>query len=101
VIGRLRRDLATPGSLLFCAMVLGGFVAIFVANQLVRNTLAVSFQVPPLISGGIGGLGLIIVGCGLGHVHLSRRMAAEERRHEESALLEAQALAAFLERGSS
>lgn len=94
----LRRDPLTPSAVLLLGLVVGGFVAIGLAWNIVRLQPLVALQVPALISGGFGGLALIVAGCGLLHVQVGRRLAALEDESETRALRAVQALAAELER---
>ena len=59
------RDPAAPSLLLFGGVVVGGFVAIGIGWRVAARTLFVPSQVPALVSGGIGGLALILIGAGL------------------------------------
>ncbi|HUR51642.1 MAG TPA: hypothetical protein VMZ11_05925 [Mycobacteriales bacterium] len=86
------RDPAAPSLLLFGAMVLGGFVAIGLGWRAAARTLFVPFQVPALLSGGVGGLALIVLGAGLASTQVGRRLAAQERAETEDLLDEAAAL---------
>jgi hypothetical protein len=86
------RDPAAPSLLLFAGLVLGGFVAIGLGWRAAARTLFVPFQVPALVSGGVGGLALIVLGAGLAATQVARRLAAEERAETEDLLDEAAAL---------
>ncbi len=73
-----------------------GLVAIIAAWYGTAGTLYVAFQVPLLVSGGLGGLALIGAGLALVHIQMGRRDAALEQRLtgdviDEIALLMAQA----------
>jgi hypothetical protein len=65
--------------LVFAGLVVAGFVVMAVAWRIAARTLDVSIQVPALISGGLGGLVLIVVGTVLFVTQLGRLRAAEER----------------------
>jgi hypothetical protein len=86
------RDPVAPSLTLFAAIVLGGFVAIGIGWKVAARTLIVPFQVPALVSGGMGGLALILLGAGLATIQSSRRLAAQERAETEDVLDEAAAL---------
>jgi hypothetical protein len=86
------RDPAAPSLLLFAGLVLTGFVAIGLGWRTAARTLVVPFQVPALVSGGMGGLALIVLGAGLAVTQVSRRLAAAERAETEDLLDEAAAL---------
>jgi len=60
--------------------VVAGFIAMILGWRGAAGTLAVPFQIPYLVSGGSGGLALVVTGGGLLYVQLSRQLAAEERR---------------------
>jgi hypothetical protein len=78
--------------LMFGAMILAGFVGIALGWKVAARTLIVPFQVPAMVSGGLGGLALIILGAGLASIQVGRRLAAEERAETEDLLDEAAAL---------
>jgi hypothetical protein len=86
------RDPLAPSLLLFGGIVLAGFVAIALGWRVAARTLVVPFQVPAMVSGGLGGLALIILGAGLASIQVGRRLAAEERAETEDLLDEAAAL---------
>ncbi|MCU1602996.1 MAG: hypothetical protein JWO22_3705 [Frankiales bacterium] len=97
MIARLRNDPLTPSALVLIGLVVGGFVAIGLAWNIVRLEPLVALQVPALMSGGLGGLALIVAGCGLLHVQVGRRLAALEDESETRALHAVQGLARRLE----
>jgi hypothetical protein len=78
--------------LLFGGIVVAGFVSIMLGWKVAARTLLVPFQVPAMVSGGLGGLALIILGAGLASIQVGRRLAAEERAETEDLLDEAAAL---------
>ena len=86
------RDPLAPSLLLFGGIVLTGFVAIAIGWKVAARTLIVPFQVPAMVSGGLGGLALIILGAGLASIQVGRRLAAEERAETEDLLDEAASL---------
>lgn len=77
----------------FALLIAGGFVAMGLAWRLVDRTDLVGAQVPPLVSGGLGGIGLIVLGVGLATVQAGRQRAADERAELDDALEEAIAIA--------
>ena len=86
------RDPLAPSMLMFGAMILAGFVGIALGWKVAARTLIVPFQVPAMVSGGLGGLALIFLGAGLASIQVGRRLAAEERAETEDLLDEAAAL---------
>ena len=86
------RDPATPSLVLFAGVVVAGFAAIGVGWKVAARTLLVPFQTPALVSGGMGGLALILLGSGLANIQAGRRLAALERAETEGLLDEASAL---------
>ena len=76
-------DPAASSLLLFAGLVVIGFVAIGIGDRSIARTLFVDVQVPALVSGGMGGLALILLGCGLVNVQTGRRLAAAERAETE------------------
>jgi hypothetical protein len=85
-------DPAAPSLLLFAGVVLAGFTFIGIGWKVAARTLAVPFQTPALVSGGMGGLALVLLGSGLASVQAGRRLAAGERAETEALLDEASAL---------
>lgn len=75
-----------PTLLLFAGFTVAGFVAIAIGWRVAARTALVAFQVPALVSGGIGGLALIFIGAGLTNIQVARRMAAAERADAEALL---------------
>lgn len=92
----LRRDPAAPGLLLFGGLMLAGLAAIALGWRAAARTLVVPFQVPALVSGGLGGLALVLLGAGLFSVHSARRLAAQERVEFDGLLDDAAALVAVV-----
>jgi hypothetical protein len=79
---------STRGFLWSCAaFVVGGFVLIGLAWRGSARTLIVPTQLAYLVSGGLGGLTLIVTGTGLFTVQLGRQLAAEERHALDRLLL--------------
>ena len=92
------RDPAAPSLLMFAGMVVAGFVAIAIGYKVAAATLVVGRQVPALVSGGMGGLALVLLGAGLANAQTGRRLAALERTETEALLDEASALVDALAR---
>lgn len=67
-------------------LVVGGIVAILVGYVMVARSLDVSVQLPALISGGLGGIALVITGCAFGYVQVGRACAERERAKEDQLL---------------
>jgi hypothetical protein len=70
---------ALPSLLLFAGMVVAGFVAMGLGWRVAARTLDVADQVPAIVSGGVGGLVLVVVGTGLFVAQMGRLSAADER----------------------
>ncbi len=94
------RDPAVPGLALFAGLAVVGLIAITVGWQVAARTLFVPFQVPALVSGGLGGLALVLLGAGLFAVQAGRREAAAEQAAFDGLLDEAAGLVADV-RGTS
>lgn len=77
---RLLRDprVSTAGAL--SAMVLAGFVALWLGYRSAAGLALVPFQLPYVVSGGVVGLAVIGSALVLLSVHIDRVEAAEERR---------------------
>ena len=84
----MRRDgnPALPSLLVFGGLVVAGFVSMAVAWRIAARTLDVSIQVPALISGGMGGLILVVVGTVLFVTQLARLRSADERAYMDDVL---------------
>jgi hypothetical protein len=100
-IRRLPRFLLDPfsRSMVFAAaLVVGGLVGIGLGWRGVARSVLVPEQLSFLVSGGLGGLALVITGSGIAMVQCSRYWSARERRNLDSVLasaartLDAQAL---------
>lgn len=83
------QDPAAPSLLLFGTLAVLGFVAIGIGWKVAARTLFVPSQVPALVSGGLAGIALVLVGAGLASVQTGRRLAASERAQTELVLDEA------------
>lgn len=89
---RFTQDPAFASLALFGCVVLAGFVAIGFGWRVSARTLFVPAQVPALISGGLAGVALVLIGAGLLTVQAERRANALERAQTEDLLDEASAL---------
>lgn len=78
---------------LFVGLVVFGFCSIALAWRAAARTLIVGAQIPPLVSGGLGGLGLVILGTGFAVLHLSRQAATDQRAEMDRLLDEAAGIA--------
>ncbi len=95
-------DPAAPSLLLFTGVILTGFVAIAVGWKVAARTLFVPSQIPAVVSGGLAGIALVLIGAALLTVQADRRNAALERVQTEDLLDEATALVeAFKNRSRS
>ena len=72
------RDSDVRAALVFASLAVAGLVAVVLAWFGVSGTLNVGAQVAYTVSGGIGGLALVISGAGLFFSHLGRMSAARE-----------------------
>lgn len=86
------QDPAAPSLTLFASLVAIGFAAIGLGWRVAARTIYVGLQVPALVSGGMGGLALILIGSGLANVQAGRRLAASERADTDLLLEEASQL---------
>lgn len=91
---RRDRDPVVPSLLVFAAIAIAGFVVMGLGWRTVARTLDVWRQVPAIISAGVGGLALVIIGAGLFATQLGRRRAAVERAQFEAILDELSRLVA-------
>ena len=83
---RRLQEPAAPSLIVFGALVAAGFVVIGLGWGIADGTATPAFQVPALVSGGLGGLVLIALGCGLTFVQVGRLLAARERVQTEDLL---------------
>jgi hypothetical protein len=88
------QDPAAPSLLLFAGLALAGLVVIVIAGNVAGRSLFVAYQTPALVSGGVGGLAMVLFGAGLANVQVGRRYAAAERVATEALIDEAAALLA-------
>lgn len=91
---RWLRHPAAPSMVLFAAITLAGFAAMALGWRVAARTLFVPFQVPALVSGGMGGLALVVLGIGFAAIQAERRAAAVERAETDALLDELAALVA-------
>jgi hypothetical protein len=70
---------ALPSLVLFGGMVVAGFVAMALGWRVAARTLNVAAQMPAIVSGGLGGLMLIVIGTGLFVAQMGRASAADQR----------------------
>lgn len=90
---RLRLDdRLVASSLLFGGLAIVGVVAIAAGWRTAASTLVVPFQVPALVSGGIGGVALVVMGLGLLHLQWHRQWAVDESAELDQVLDAAEAL---------
>ncbi|HVU74358.1 MAG TPA: hypothetical protein VHE83_15440 [Mycobacteriales bacterium] len=87
-----RRDPIVPAAITSVALIVLGFVAIALGKRVVARTLKVYDQIPAVISGGLVGIALVIVGCALLVVQVGRRLEAQAKHDEERVLDAASAL---------
>ena len=91
---RIGADAFSRSVILALALIAGGFVAIGLGWKGVAASLVVAEQLPYLLSGGVGGLALILTGSGILAVQASRYWNARERRRLELILERAGAVSA-------
>ncbi|MGH2784148.1 MAG: hypothetical protein ACRDJ1_02695 [Actinomycetota bacterium] len=78
-VQRSLRDAFTRSVVLAVGLIAGGFVAIALGWKGVAASLLVAEQLPYLLSGGVGGLALIVAGAGILTVQVNRYWNARER----------------------
>jgi hypothetical protein len=94
-LGRARRlagDSFARSIVISIALIAAGFVAIGLAWRGVARSVLVPEQLSFLVSGGIGGLALILAGAGTLAVQSSRYWNARERRQLDRLIARASAL---------
>lgn len=74
------------------ALIVTGFATVLLGWRGAAATLAVPIQLPYLVSGGLGGLALVIAAAAVLDVQVARRTAARERIELDAVLVEARAL---------
>ncbi|HVV75415.1 MAG TPA: hypothetical protein VHC43_05210 [Mycobacteriales bacterium] len=83
----MKRPTPLATTLLWCGLLIcGGIASISVGYAMVARTLDVFDQVPALVSGGIGGIALVITGCVLGYVQIGRACTERERGADDHVL---------------
>ena len=76
------------------ALIVVGFIVIAITWSSVARQTLVSIQIPYMVSGGFGAIGLILTGAGRAYTQTGRQLRADERaalervRDEGEALLE-------------
>ena len=90
---RFLRDPGTPALWVLGGAVLVGFGGLALGWRAAARTLAVPLQTPAVVSGGFGGIALIVTACLVASIHLSRRDAAREDNELERLIDEAYELA--------
>jgi len=80
LVRRLLTDPFTRSLALAVLMIAGGFVAILIAYRGVARSVNVAVQLPYVVSGGVGGVALILTGAGIIAVQSSRYWSARERQ---------------------
>jgi hypothetical protein len=98
----MRRISPFTVALLSCSVLIaGGAAAIVIGYVIAARTLDVFDQVPAIVSGGIGGMALILTGCVLAYVQVGRACAERERSAEDGVLERIGALAEIERRTTS
>ncbi|MHB8671388.1 MAG: hypothetical protein ACYDAD_12695 [Acidimicrobiales bacterium] len=88
-MSRLRHAVAdpmAPSVIALAAIGVAGVIAIVLGWRSAAATLNVAFQMPGLVSGGLGGLALVLVASSLISVQADRRWRAEERAETDALL---------------
>lgn len=83
---RFMRDPALPGMMLMIAVAVAGFFALAYGWYGTARAIYVPLQFPEVVSGGLGGLGLIGLGVALFDIQVDRYFAARERRLTDEVL---------------
>ncbi len=94
----LRKAVLAPvvsTTLVLGAIASSGFVAIWLAWRGAAHTPYVPFELPFVVSGGLGGLALMVFGLGLLDVHANRVEAAQRRADTDVVLRQAVELLAL------
>jgi len=94
---RIARDPFGRSIVLSVALIAAGFVAIFLGYRGAARSLIVAEQLPFLLSGGVGGMALVVAGAGVLAVQSSRYWNARERQQLDRLV----ASAATLRRGQA
>jgi hypothetical protein len=77
---------ALPSLLVFIGMILAGFAAMVIGWRVAARTLDVATQLPAIVSGGVGGLVLVIIGTGLFLAQAGRARSADDRADADELL---------------
>jgi hypothetical protein len=85
-------DAFTRSVVLALSLIVGGFVAIGLGWKGAAASLIVAEQLPYLLSGGVGGLALIVTGSGILTVQANRYWNARERARLDLVLARATAV---------
>lgn len=83
---RLLAHPALPSLTVFAAIAIGGFVSMLLGWRVAARTLNVAAQLPAVVSGGIGGLMLVVIGTSLFVAQVGRLRSAEERAEADELL---------------
>lgn len=98
----MRRLSPLAVALLWCGLlVVGGIAAIIGGYVMVARSLDEFDQIPAMVSGGIGGIALIITGCVFGYVQVSRACTEHEASADDELLARIGALAEIERRRSA
>lgn len=88
----LWRDPAAPSLVVFAVIAGAGFLAIGLGWRVAAHTAFVPAQIAALMSGGLGGLALVVIGVVLAVVQVGRRLAAAEAQATDAILDEAEGI---------
>jgi hypothetical protein len=77
---------ALPSLLVFAGLILAGFAAMAIGWRVAARTLDVATQVPAIVSGGVGGLVLVVIGTGLFLAQAGRARSADDRADADELL---------------
>ena len=92
------QDPAAPAMVLYAVLVVVGLLAVGLGWRVAAETRFVPSQMAALVSGGFGGIALVIIGTGCLVAQVGRRLAALERVSADELLDEAsELLAAYRE----
>jgi hypothetical protein len=95
---RFLRDPVIPGLVLMIGLSLAGLFALAYGWYGTARAIYAPLQLPEVISGGLGGMGLIGLGAALFDIQLGRYFAARERRLTDDVLDEVAELVALAPR---
>lgn len=77
---------ALPSLLVFLGMIVVGFAVMAIGWRVAARTLDVSIQLPAIVSGGVGGLVLVVIGTGLFLAQAGRARSADDRADADELL---------------